>query len=287
MTLATTTPPLDVPKPEQDDLRLWSVTTIIGVLDKPALLYWASEQAALAAVAQADYLPQRIEAEGRAGVVKSLRDARFQKPKDGRTAADLGTAVHAAIEEYAITGKLPSVDAEVQPYLDSFDVWAQRFQPAYDAAEFTVYSPTYGYAGTCDGVFTVDGVRFIVDYKSSAKSFDARGNPATVYPEIALQLAGYRYAEFAAAWRPRRYEQFRRRYYLLGPGEIASQVPVPTVDAGLGVKITPAHTTAYPVRCDEAVHTAFLYVLEAARWQFEMSKGVIGEALVSDGPGED
>ena len=33
---------VDVKKPADDDLRMWSVTTIIGCLDKPALMYWAA-----------------------------------------------------------------------------------------------------------------------------------------------------------------------------------------------------------------------------------------------------
>src|SRR5690606_31390192 len=36
-------PAEDVAEEAPDDLVLWSVTTIIGVLDKPALLYWAAE----------------------------------------------------------------------------------------------------------------------------------------------------------------------------------------------------------------------------------------------------
>ena len=42
--------PIDDAKPEPDDLRMWSVTTIIGALDKPALVYWAAEETAKAAV---------------------------------------------------------------------------------------------------------------------------------------------------------------------------------------------------------------------------------------------
>ena len=42
--------PIEVDKPDDDDLSLWSVTTIIGALDKPALLYWAAQQTADAAI---------------------------------------------------------------------------------------------------------------------------------------------------------------------------------------------------------------------------------------------
>ena len=122
-------------------------------------------------------------------------------------------------------------------------------------------------------------MRFIADYKTSKKSTDAKGKATGPYPEVALQLAAYRYAEMAAVWRPRRMEQFRRRYYLLGEAEKAMAVPVPEVDAGLVIHITPEHCDAYPVDCDQSVHRAFLFVLEAARWQFQTSKTVIGLPL--------
>ena len=57
-------------------------------------------------------------------------------------------------------------------------------------------------------------------------------------------------------------------------------VPVPEVDGGLCIHVTPMHCHAYPVACGPAVHEAFLYCLEAARWSFETSKAVIGPRLV-------
>lgn len=272
-------PALDGQKPADDDERHWSVTTILGCLKAEGLLYWTAEEAAKAAVNSAASLQARIEEEGREAVIKWLRDARFRRAKGERTAAELGTEVHAACEAYALTGQRPDVDAEVQPFLDQFDRWAQEFQPVYQAAEVTVYSPSYGYAGTCDAFLTVGGVRCIVDYKSSRKSFDNRGNPTTPYPEVALQLAAYRHAEMAAVWRPRRMEQYRRRYYLLGAAEREMAVPVPEVDTGLVIHITPDHCDAYPVECGPDIFESFLFVQEAARWQFQTSKTVIGRPL--------
>ncbi len=272
-------PALDGQKPADDDERHWSVTTILGCLKAEGLLYWTAEEAAKAAVNSAASLQARIEEEGREAVIKWLRDARFRRAKGERTAAELGTEVHAACEAYALTGQRPDVDAEVQPFLDQFDRWAQEFQPVYQAAEVTVYSPSYGYAGTCDAFLTVGGVRCIVDYKSSRKSFDNRGNPTTPYPEVALQLAAYRHAEMAAVWRPRRMEQYRRRYYLLGAAEREMAVPVPEVDTGLVIHITPDHCDAYPVECGPDIFEAFLFIQEAARWQFQTSKSVIGRPL--------
>ena len=271
-------PALDKQDPTPDDIRCWGATTIIGCLDKAALVYWAATETAKAAVndlAQVQALAKRDPADA----IEWLEKARFRVNRGARTAAQLGTDVHAACETYALTGVRPDVDAEVAPYLDRFDEWCDRFQPVYQATEVAVYSPTYGYAGTCDAFFTVDGVRCIVDYKTSRKSVDKQGRPTSPYPEVGLQLAAYRHAELAAVWRPRRMEKFRRRYYLLSPEERAAAVPVPQVDGGLCLHITPEHCEAYPVRCDAGIFERFLFVLEAAKWQFEIAKTVIGEPL--------
>jgi len=270
---------VDVARPLADDLRLWSITTILGVLDKPALQYWSATETAKAAVRAAKSLGQRVDEEGPDAVVDWLSGARFRQPQGQRSAAQLGTDVHAALEELALTGIMPEVDDEVRPFVEQFDRWAQIWQPEYMAAEMTVYSPTYGYAGTADGIMKIAGSVVNFDYKTSRKSHDKKGKPTGPYPEVGLQIAAARYAEFAAGWRPRRFEEFRRRYYLLGEAERELALPVPKVDGGIVIHITPEHCTAFPVRCDEEMHRYFLYILEAARFNFNVAKTVIGAPL--------
>lgn len=266
----------DVEGPDAGDVQMWSVTTIIGCLDKPALMYWSAEEAAKAAVKSERTWKAMLEEQGEDEAVKWLRDARFRRQKGLRSATELGTAVHEACEQYALTGIKPDVDDEVRPFLDQFDAWLDRWQPSYQATEVVVFHPQYGYAGTTDAFLTLEGVPLIADYKSSRKNVDARGQLTGPYPEVALQLAGYRHAQFAAVWRPRRFEKYRRRYYLLSEAERALAVPVPAVEGGVCIHITPERCEAYPVRCDESVFESFLFVLEAARWSFESSKHAVG-----------
>jgi hypothetical protein len=292
-------PAVDVDQADTDDLTLWSVTTIIGTLDKPALLYWAAEQTANAAIDNLATWQAMLADRGRDEAVKWLRDARFRRPKRLLSATDLGTVVHAVCEEYALTGTKPdrdyvadlvrqhgdnTTDVEgetnlIGRMLQQFDGWLQRFTPAYQATEVCVYNPTYGYAGTADAFLTIDGIRFIGDYKTTREHLDSRGQPKTPYTEVALQLAAYRHAEAAAVWRPRRTEKFRRRYYLLSPAEMALAQPVPEVDSGICIHITPESCEAYPVTCGTETHRAFLYTLECHRWVQETSKTAIGRPL--------
>lgn len=275
--------------PNDDDLRLWSVTTILGALDKPALLYWGSEQTALAAIHSeatwrgmlADCDPDCGHNTPNCAALKWLRDARFRRPKGVRSATELGTMVHAACEQYALTGTKPTdLDPEVEPFVDRFDEWLHRFQPEYQATEVAVYNPELGYAGQCDGFLTIQGVRFTFDIKSTKKHVDNKGKPTTPYPEqVGLQLAAYRYAKYAAVWRPRRMEKFKRRYYLLSADERAMAQPVPEVDTGLVIHITPQSCEAYPIVCDETVFDAYLAVQDSARWLWQDSRAVMSDPL--------
>jgi PD-(D/E)XK nuclease superfamily len=303
-------PAEDVDSAGDDDLVLWSVTSILGVLDKPALLYWAAEMTGVAAIAQQSTWRGMLEdcdtgcrhdSAARCPAVKWLRDARFRRPKDRLSSMKLGSAIHSLCEEYALTGVRPDADRIAEEVnrqgdggarvdleapvltamLDRFDGWLQRFTPSYQATEVAVYHPEYGYAGQCDGFMTIDGVRLIFDYKSSRTSTDGQGKTKGPQSEVALQLAAYRNAKFAAGWRPRRTERYRRRYYLLSAAERALAVPVPEVDDGIVIWITPdAPCEAFPARCDERIHEQFLFVQEAARWANETARTVLGPPLV-------
>lgn len=279
---------LDDQDTRPDDLRLWSVSTILNVLDKPALQYWAAREAARYALSAEEVWRPIQQRHGDAEAVKYIAAARFRPPHGQLLeSAELGTEVHRACQHYALFGQRPDdVHAEAVPFLDQFDRWLQRFQPTYEAAEVTVYSPTYGYAGTLDTIFTIpeqadaDPIRLLNDYKTSREALDGKGKPKTPYSETVLQLAGYRFAERAAVWQARRMTAFKRRYYLLDPGEVALSVPVPEVDGASCLLITPASCELFPMRADRRAFDAFLYTLEVARYQLQDFRGNVGQPMV-------
>jgi hypothetical protein len=269
-----------VDRPADTDERLWSVTTIIDQSSSSrGLIEWAAGETARAAVGGMKTLQAIIDDDGPDTAVQWLIGARNRPRKGQRTAKQLGSEIHRACETYALTGQKPAVDDEIGPFLDQFDRWCQTHQPAYEAAEMTVYSPTYGYAGTMDAILRVDGATVITDYKTSKKDRDDKGELRHPWSDVALQLSAYRYAEFAGPWRTRRYSYYGRRYYLLGHDERADAVPIPTVDGGLCLYLTPERCEAYPVRCDEPIFEAFLYAIERARWSLETARTVLGPAI--------
>jgi len=277
-----------VPAPDDGDERMWSVTTILKAFgDSEGLIQWTATETATAAVKGIKTVTA-MAADDEASAIEWLRGSRFRAKRGERSATKLGEDAHAAFETYVVTGKRPQrgdrltngeVDAEIEPYIDSFELWLDRFQPEYTAAEMTVYNPQYGYAGTLDGHVIVNGTPVILDYKTSKLSFDGQGKRKKPWNDVALQLAAYRHAPLAAVWRARRFEQWSRRYYLLNGDERSLAVPTPTVEGGLVVHVTPQHCDVYPIDCGPDVFEAFLYAIEAARWSMFTSKQVLGEPL--------
>lgn len=273
---------LDGQQPMPEDDRLWSVTTLLGVLDKPALVSWAANETAKAAVANIDTVAQLLRSDGAEAAVEYLSKARYKRaPGRTMTAKDLGSAVHTAVESYVLNGRRPDdLDPDVAPFVFQFERFLDAYQPEFVAAEVTVFSPAGEYAGTADAFVRIGGTPLILDYKTSWESYDGRGRPKKPYPEVALQLAAYRYAEFAAAWRVRRNDEYSRRYYLLGPDERALGVPVPEVDGGLAVLLTPDRYAAHMVSCGPAYYETFLFCRELARWQFNEANGAVRGELI-------
>lgn len=275
--------PTEVERPAEGDQPFVSVSTILHVIDKPALVAWAANETADAAIEMGGQaLDTLIDKMGVDEVRNTLSRARFRGPGPGRKSAkDLGSAVHQACEVYALTGERPEIDdPEVGVFVDRFEEWCDKAQPTYTAAELTVYHPTFGYAGTADCFLDLDGLPVIGDYKTTRKGHDDRGKPTHPWPEAALQLAGLRYAEMAATWRARRYgPTWNSRVYLLSADELAMADPVPPVEAGVIIHITPEACAAYPMVCDERVYETFLHCLELYRWNDGLAKVAVGPAI--------
>ena len=279
---------ITVPTPGDEDERLWSVTTILKAFgDSEGLIYWSVNETAKAAIKGIKTLNTLIS-DDEEQALEWLTGARFRGGKGERSATKLGEDVHAACEQYVVTGKRPAlgdqlpngqVDAEVEPYIDSFELWLDRFQPEYIAAEMTVYNPEYGYAGTLDGIVKVDSTPVVIDYKTSKQSFDGRGKRKKPWVDVALQTSAYRHAPLSAVWRARKFEQYSRRYYLLNGDERELAVPTPHTDGGLVIQLTPQHCDVYPIDCGPDIFEAFLFAIEAARWSLFTSKKVLGEPL--------
>jgi hypothetical protein len=163
---------------ELEGVRVPGVTSIIGAAyPKPWLKPWALKIAANYAVDSWDEL-SALEPQERVLLIKRAPDAH----RNSR--GDFGRDVHSGIEALLTNGS-----AEAQPdvaeYVAGVAAWLDSVQPVVLASECSVYSTQYGYAGTFDAVLSIDGVVWLVDWKTSP----------VVSTDYALQLAAYRYAD--------------------------------------------------------------------------------------------
>lgn len=154
-----------------------SITSIISAgVPKPALMYWGIKSVAEYAAGNLETLLEMRQF-GHDGVVRHLK----QVPWESRdSAADAGTALHDYAEAW-ITGQEPTApsDSYVAAMADQFLDFCYELKPEFHAAELILHNTVDGYAGTIDGVATINGIKGILDYKTG------KG----VYGEAALQLA--------------------------------------------------------------------------------------------------
>lgn len=286
MTAAITTlAPTEVDESEPGDLKLVSVTSILkAVGGNDALIYWSADETAKAAIEDHDIIGTWIEKGQIDQALEHLSKARFRPKTDRLTATALGTAVHSILEELATGNDDPDLtDAhpQVKPMARHLIEWWNFVKPTPIASELTVYSPTFGYAGSLDLICEIDGVPVICDLKTSADTHYKSGKERGPYPEqVGLQLAAYRFAEFAATWSPRRLEKQRGgRFYLLAEDERANSIPVPEVVAGVVLHVTPGWCRAYPITVDEQSYESFLHAIELYRWTNDDSKSILHDSL--------
>ncbi len=160
--------------------RIPGVTTILNEgLPKPALINWAANATAEAAVNRWDQLSDM----GPADRLKILKAARYE---DRDAAAKRGTEVH-ALAEKLLLGQEVTVPDELRGHVEAYVRFLDDWNPTPILTEVTVINYTHGYAGTLD---------MVADFKAGGVVLaDIKTTRSGIYGETALQLAAYRYAE--------------------------------------------------------------------------------------------
>lgn len=149
-----------------------SVTTVLKVLDKPALLFWSNREIYRAAMVNP-------------GI--SEEEAMLAPHKTSDKAKTRGTTVHSLVENYK-HGKdyLENVDEFFKPYAQAFHDFVEDHKLQVIENERSVISKKYGYAGTLDMLARIgdsDKV-YIFDIKTGKD----------IYDEAFLQMSAYKQA---------------------------------------------------------------------------------------------
>jgi len=226
-----------------------SVTTIIGIKNKPALVPWAKRETAACAVRNLPMLVRMTETGGPKAAVDWLkRIPDYQRD----TSADLGSRVHAAAEALA-RGESVDLEHDVRPFVAAYrHDFLNVFAPRFLAVEAMVCSPRYGHGGTADAFVEIAGEIWLIDYKT--------GNG--VYPDSALQLAGLARAQFIGR-----------------PGD-PTQYRVPPASRFGILHIRPEGAKLLPVVVDRATVAAFLDARRLFAWDQGPAQEVIGPPLI-------
>jgi hypothetical protein len=243
--------------------RIPGVTTIMSDgLPKKALINWAGNATADYAVDHWDELSQLAPS----ARLKKLQGGRYESRDE---AANRGTQVH-KMGERLIAGESVVVPDLLRPYVDSYVRFLDEFQLRARYVEGIVYSATHRYVGTFDILGDIllpdmpeydhlerDEDGFVCDVL-----IDAKTNRSGIFGETALQLAGYRFAEFMQP----------------DPRDPDTAFPMPEVTWTGALWIRPDGYSLIPVTATEDQHRAFLYVKEVGVFD-KGARDLIGEPI--------
>ena len=163
-------------------------TSIVGVIDKPALIPWALNQA-FDKFKKFKFDPQKIDEAKKAPNEKKMEAAHF------------GTIVHALCEHFNKTGDLVSATDPILPQeileltkeftpkelekgeklVKQFTEWFQKNNAKVLYVEQNVFSETHFIGGIFDLVIEMGGKTYLLDFKTSSG----------VYPSQFIQMGGY------------------------------------------------------------------------------------------------
>jgi len=156
-----------------------SVTQALGVIDKPALKFWAVKKCY-------EYLLKFLDETGK-GIItlKDLEDAKREHTRFTTDAANIGTAVHKWVENYIKTkdDTLPN-DERIMNGVLAFLRWRDAHNVEFISSERMILSPTHKFIGTMDAEAIIDGKVCVIDFKTS------KG----IWKEHRLQTAAYQKA---------------------------------------------------------------------------------------------
>jgi hypothetical protein len=246
--------------PERPEIKVPGVTSVVGMLPKPFLMFWAAKMTAELAVDSLPFVEQMAQRD-RQGAVDYLKGAsrRYTKVR-----ADVGSDAHDLFERMIRGEYVGSVHPDLVPYRDHFADFLDTVNPELVRAEDVAWSDAHEYAGSFDAVLRV----WIGD--DGKPTPDRSGTPHLLmcdwktskdtYPDVALQMSAYAHAD-----------------RIIRPD--GTSEPMPEFDGAAVLHITPDQWAFKPVRIDRDVFEFFLTLRKVFDWDRDVSKTVIGRAI--------
>lgn len=172
-----------IPTIHRNDSRLYvwdggefpGVTSVVGMLPKPALQYWAGKKVAEAAIERGTVTEHDI------GWLKAA------PKRDLNQAAERGSSVHDTLDRL-VNGETVDIPDVERGYIDGFYQFTDRYDPDFLKTEETVHGAIgeYGYCGSFDAIINIADETWLIDFKTTRSG---------VHPEVAIQLSAYANAD--------------------------------------------------------------------------------------------
>ncbi len=177
-----------------DGERFPSVTSILSVIGKPALMNWAAKVEREMVVQVSSQLYEDMHSKPKMTAVNwkltlnTMLGKAKASSKEMTKASEIGSQVHALVE-WTLLGELgllpgpaPSISPAAAGAFSAWQKWRETVKLKPIAVEQTVWSRKHGFAGTLDLLAEVNGELAVVDWKTGK----------AVYSEAHLQNAAYR-----------------------------------------------------------------------------------------------
>jgi hypothetical protein len=219
------------------------VTSVTGVLDKPALTNWHRETVAGAAWDSLDILEamRRDDPGNREAAIAYLTKRRDESAK----ARDRGTDIHALTETLDMGHRI-RIPKEHRAEVKSYLAWRETRRPDWLLIEKLVFNTRLKYGGTLDRVALIDGETWLLDIKTSGSVADKNGR---VWDEMRLQLLAYAACDITGE-----------------PGNPEFGV-MPVIDRYGIIHVTPESTALVEAHIDDGDRHAFVSCLDLWRWK--------------------
>jgi hypothetical protein len=220
-----------------------SVTSVVGMLPKPFLQYWAAKVVAETAVARIGSVVDMVIGGDHKGAVDFLKRA---PGRDTGRAADMGNTVHELCEQVAKGQTVGRLHPEVAAYVNGFRGLCDALEPEFLHTESTVWNHALGVSGTFDWSAHIDAGKLDPERRGERLHIigDNKTTRSGVHAEVALQLAAYALPG--------------NRVFVPAASGDWTEEPLPHVDGAMVFHLRPDAARAVPVAIHAALPHPFL-----------------------------
>lgn len=231
------------------------VTSVVGMLPKEFLKFWAAKVVAETAVENLGAVVT-LAMKDPQGAIDYLKRA---PQRNTGQAADVGSEVHDLVDRLAHGERIGRVHPELKGYIDGYHEFRDAFDVEYLHIEETVWSDSHGYAGSFDAIARIKPAG-APDAEWEVVVLDNKTTRSGVHAEVALQLSAYKNAD-----------------YILQPD--GRELPLPAVTGGAVLHLRPDGWSLVPVAVTDDIFALFTSLIPVLQWERETSKTVLGVPL--------